>query len=528
MKQRWVAWLIGGVVVVGVAIVAGLAWLDRYMQTGLRERAIVVLEQRLESKVELAGLQVSLGREISVKGSGFVVRHRGRTDVPPLVSVESFEAVVPWSGYFEKPPRLSMVTMHGLQLTTPPRDKKPGRDKEVGGCQDRATAGAHESDAIAPAPFLIDRLTSRSGRLTLLPSKPGKRPRVFDIAHVSLTRFALDRAAEFEATVTNPVPRGDVAVTGAFGPWNASHPSETAVRGRYTFSDADMGTVKGVAGRLQSKGEFEGLLQQILVKGEAEVPDFGLTTSANRLPLKTTFDACVDGTDGDTYLDRVDAKLASTPIAATGKVEGKVGVDGRFIVLDVKVADGAVEDLLRLAVDDAEPLMTGKIDVESAFELPPGKDDVVERLNLKGRFSLRNTRFTAGKVQGKINELSRRGRGDMDQEKPSAVRATFGGRFALDNAALQLSSFRFAVPGAIVQLHGQYGLRSQRIDFNGRVRTDARVSQMTTGVKSFFLKAIDPLFARDGAGAIFPITIGGTRAEPSMKVDVRKALLRKD
>jgi hypothetical protein len=91
-----------------------------------------------------------------------------------------------------------------------------------------------------------------------------------------------------------------------------------------------------------------------------------------------------------------------------------------------------------------------------------------------------------------------------------------------------LSDFRFAVPGALVQLRGTYGLKSEKIDFTGRVRTEARVSEMTTGFKSVLLKAIDPLFARDGAGAIFPISIGGTRDKPSMKVDVKKALLRKD
>jgi hypothetical protein len=58
--------------------------------------------------------------------------------------------------------------------------------------------------------------------------------------------------------------------------------------------------------------------------------------------------------------------------------------------------------------------------------------------------------------------------------------------------------------------------------------TDARVSDMTTGVKSVLLKVVDPLFARDGKGAVFPITIGGTRKKPSFSVDVKRALLRKD
>ena len=265
-----------------------------------------------------------------------------------------------------------------------------------------------------------------------------------------------------------------------------------------------------------------------MVSGETRVTDFGLTTSRNRLPLQTTFEACVDGTDGDTYLDRVDAKLAGTPIVASGRIEGTVGVEGRTIALDVVVDNGRIDDLLRLAVNDPTPLMQGRIDVKSSFVLAPGKTSVIERLDLGGRFSLQGTRFTEGAVQSKINELSRRGSGDMDEKRARAVRSSLGGQFALKHGTLRLTRFSFAVPGAVVQLQGRYGLTSEQIDFRGRVRTDARVSQMTTGFKSVLLKAIDPLFARDGAGAVFPITITGTRDKPSMKVDVKRALLRKD
>jgi hypothetical protein len=47
-----------------------------------------------------------------------------------------------------------------------------------------------------------------------------------------------------------------------------------------------------------------------------------------------------------------------------------------------------------------------------------------------------------------------------------------------------------------------------------------------TGVKSFFLKLIDPLFRRKDsrAGAVIPIRIHGKRDEPSVGLDVGKAL----
>jgi hypothetical protein len=42
----------------------------------------------------------------------------------------------------------------------------------------------------------------------------------------------------------------------------------------------------------------------------------------------------------------------------------------------------------------------------------------------------------------------------------------------------------------------------------------AKLSQTVSGVKSVFLKVLDPIFAKQGAGAVIPIHISGTRADP--------------
>jgi hypothetical protein len=83
------------------------------------------------------------------------------------------------------------------------------------------------------------------------------------------------------------------------------------------------------------------------------------------------------------------------------------------------------------------------------------------------------------------------------------------------------------VPGGRVQMHGTYGLVSERIDFEGTARLDAKLSQMTTGFKSMLLKMFDPLFSRKDAGTVVPIHISGTREHPNFGVDVKGALTRK-
>ena len=95
------------------------------------------------------------------------------------------------------------------------------------------------------------------------------------------------------------------------------------------------------------------------------------------------------------------------------------------------------------------------------------------------------------------------------------------GTFKLKDGSLSFTDLAFALPGAKVQLQGSYGLRSEAIDFAGTLRMDATISEAAGGgVKGFFLKAIDPLFKKKGAGALIPIKIGGTKDKPEFGLDV--------
>jgi hypothetical protein len=75
------------------------------------------------------------------------------------------------------------------------------------------------------------------------------------------------------------------------------------------------------------------------------------------------------------------------------------------------------------------------------------------------------------------------------------------------------------VPGSAIRLSGSYGLVSEKVDFVGTAYTDAKISQMMTGVKRVFLKPVDLIFRSDGSGAAIPIKITGTRSEPSFGLD---------
>ncbi len=114
----------------------------------------------------------------------------------------------------------------------------------------------------------------------------------------------------------------------------------------------------------------------------------------------------------------------------------------------------------------------------------------------------------------------------MDEE-PAAhtVGSNFQGRFTLRDSRLALPTVTFDVPGALVELHGQYGLKQEDIAFDGNLYMDAKISQTVTGFKSLLLKAIDPWFRRNGK-TVVPLKISGSRAEPKFGVDVGRVLRR--
>jgi hypothetical protein len=524
VKRRWlVGASIAGICLAGL-VVAALVLAPR-AESALRHRLVELLEARFDSDVELQALHVSLFPRIHVTGEHLVLRRRGQPGAAPLLSLDRFTAETDWRSMFARPRRVTRVVAGRLRIIITPRGDRL-RDDEHGGCQGERAHPADSPGGPSDTPVVVEVLRAPGAEVQLMPRDPAKRPRRFSIHDLTMREVTIDRPFSYEAELTNPTPRGLIKARGLFGPWITEDPGLSPVSGKYLFDQVDMGTINGLAGSLTSAGSYEGVLEQILVRGETATPDFALTTGGAPVPLDTRFEACVDGSDGDTYLDRVEAMLGDTPITAQGRIEGKVGTAGRTVALDVEIVGGRIDDVLQFAVN-GPPLMRGALSANARLVLAPGEDPVVRRLQLDGTFGLAKTRFTGRALQGKINELSRRGRGDVGDETPDEVASNLQGRFTLEDGVMRLPSLRFAVPGAEVRLAGRYGLESESLAFQGTVRLDAKVSQTTTGVKSLLLKAVDPLFSRRDAGTVLPILVSGTRSAPKFGVDVKKALLRK-
>jgi hypothetical protein len=271
---------------------------------------------------------------------------------------------------------------------------------------------------------------------------------------------------------------------------------------------------------LSSIGEYSGTLDNIVVHGTTDTPDFQIASSGHSVPLHTEFHAVVDGTSGDTYLKPVKASFLHTSFTANGSVVRLTTGKGHDIELDVLVDHARIEDLLRLGVHTDPPVMSGPVNMKTKLNLSPGKATVADRLQLTGDFHVLRAHFANEKVQDKIDALSLRsqGRKKVPGEADDAP-VDLQGVFDLKKGLLSFSLLHFLIPGTHVDMTGDYSLDGREFEFHGKARLNAKLSEMTTGWKSILLKPIDPFFSKDGAGTEVPIKITGTESEPHFGLD---------
>ena len=214
------------------------------------------------------------------------------------------------------------------------------------------------------------------------------------------------------------------------------------------------------------------------------------------------------------------AKFLHTVLAVSGEiVDVSKEIKGRTILLNAVSNDARIEDLLRLAVNSDEPVMTGSAKLKTKINIPEGDADLLERLKLNGQFGVSDAQFTSPAVQGKIDTLSRKGQGQPKDTDISDVVSELRGTFQVSNGVVTFSDLSFAVAGASLRLNGTYSLDSTEMDFHGKLMLQAKLSQTTTGAKSFFLKAVDPFFKGKNSGTQLPIKITGTKDHPSFGRD---------
>ena len=508
----------------------------------LRRRVIANLEQRFNSPVELDELHLSLLHGLQVSGGGLRILNiagPGRPDAhpenaAPMLSVKSFEFRSGVRELFEPTMRVVTVYVQGMQLNILPKQER-GPLMPAGGTGDNAKRRGQPRIGL-----VVDKIICTDLTLSIETTKPGKPPLVFDIHNLTLTDVGLKKPLLFDAKLVNPKPVGDIHSTGHFGPWQDDNPRDTPIDGTFSFSNADLNTIKGLGGILSSTGKYEGVLDNINVEGSTDTPDFSLDVSEHKVALHTDYQAVVDGTSGDTILKQVRATLLHSVLYASGSIvrsgdakgdslglpgDSAAHVPGHDIELAVTSDKARVEDILTLGAKTSPPLMRGALTLKTQLSIPPGKVSVSKKMRIKGTFAISGATFSNAHWQETIDKLSERAQGHPKQANAvdaKLVTSQESGSFVLADAVLDVPSVTYKMPGAEVHLVGDYSLNGETFEFGGTVRTEATASQMLTGWKSLLAKPFDGLLKKNGAGLEVPIKVSGTKSEPKFGVDLDK------
>src|ERR1017187_2330776 len=153
---------------------------------------------------------------------------------------------------------------------------------------------------------------------------------------------------------------------------------ETQLSGTYTYDDIDLSHFKSIFGMGHARGQFAGHLSQIQTRGSVDVAAFRVDGSNHTVSLATTFDATVNGTNGDVLLQPAVARYRRTSIEVRGWIAGHEGEKGKTAAFDVTVPKGRVDDLLFLFTKN-QLGMSGNVAINGKFLWPPGPRKFLEK-----------------------------------------------------------------------------------------------------------------------------------------------------
>ncbi len=344
----------------------------------------------------------------------------------------------------------------------------------------------------------------------------------FEIHELMLESVSAHSSMSYHITMKTPEPPGEVQSTGKFGPWQSGDSGPTPVSGSFTFNQADLSAFNGIAGTLSSQGQFSGILNHIAVQATVDVPDFTVAGSGHPVHLRTKLTGLVNGTNGDVRLQRVDASFMHTAVSATSDIQSKTGMPKKFTTVDFSVTNGHIDDVLWLFVTSKHSPMAGVTSFRAQVTIPPKGRPFLQEVTLIGDFGVEGGQFRP-KTQEQVDKLSESARGEKNAENspPSGedVISDLAGHVEVHNGIATFSTLSFNVPGAAAQLHGTYNLLNHKIDFHGTLRMDAKLPQTSTGVKSFFAKALAPLFDQK-KGSVVPVEMDGAYPQPHFGMDL--------
>jgi hypothetical protein len=423
----------------------------------------------------------------------------GKPAAQPVITIRRLKIESTLAGMLSKPGRIKKMIADGVRIHVPAE-----------GVNLHSRAGAERVGMV------IEELKAKDAVLEIVNSQGEQKPLVFPIHQVTFHNVNANNTIPFEVSLHLPLPPGEVESYGWIGPWDENKPMRnTPVSGSYVLKSADLNYFSSLGGLVSSKGNFSGDLSRLAVTGNAESADFEVKESEHKFRVSTKFQGVVDLKTGDVTLPSLLANLGNTKMTAQATIAG----NPKTVSLDVTEGHGKVEDLILLFSNTQQSPIVGPIVFHAKAVLPPEERPFKERVRLSGDYKIDPAQFTAPSTQDNVDKLSERAQGEKDKKDHGPdddgkgferVLTNLTGKVTLKNGTAVLPRTTFSVPGAQGEMAGTYSLLNKKVDFHGKMLMRATVSQATTGVKSFFLKVVDPFYKKKNAGADVPIAMTGT------------------
>jgi AsmA-like C-terminal region len=515
-RLRWVVWTAAAVAAIACIMVIAVVIAVAIKSPFTQRRVELGLEDAVRGKVTFGKFHMFYFPNPGCVAENVAFAPSSSADgAAPPITIQKLAIEARYADLIVRPGYIARVVLTGLHVHAPLR----------GISSDSSASQSSQKPEVR-----IGEIVADGGELEVARSD-GKAPLKFEMHALKVESYERGNSWSYSVTMENAEPPGEIISEGKFGPLNLTDLAATPVSGSYKFRKAELGVFPGISGTLYSTGDFAGRLGEIGAHGTIDIPDFKVVKSEHEVHLTSKFTANVNGTNGDVFLKQVETSFLQTSVSASGSVAGKPGQKGKTTSLDVEVNNGRIQDLLRLFVTASHPPMNGVTSLKAHLEIPPQKRAFLQELILRGDFGIGEGAFTKPSMQTRVDEMSERARGEKqdkdkakakpepDADTPENVVLNLKGHVELREGVAKFSQLSFSVPGASARMDGTYNLLNEQIDFHGMLKTEAELSQETTGMKSTLLKPFDPLFKRKKAGAAVAVKMTGTYKNPQFGFD---------
>jgi AsmA-like C-terminal region len=425
-------------------------------------------------------------------------------NLPPLGSARSLTVQGTWLDLLLLRERVRLVDITGLHIVLP----------ALGSSASHEDFPAGSSADFGGPTAVVEQLRIHESILDIMRANGSRYS--FPIRQLVIRNLQKGQALAYAVDMQNAKPTGHILSTGSFGPLNPKNLGATPLSGNFTFSRVNLRDIGNIGGTLSSTGHFNGTLAAFEADAVSETPDFAVG-NGEPTPFATSVHCGINGLNGDVILHGIDAKTG----ASTIHVEGGIVGSPKVINVEMSVAGGRMQDLLRPLIHDKVPL-AGAVWLHSHAQLDPAGNGskFLQRLRVDGTFDAPAERLTNQATEQKLSAFSQRAQGVKPSKlDPSSagqasnasadVVSSFKGQAKIRDGVLSTQRIIVQMPGVEVDLGGSFNLRNSTVDLTGNIRMQSDISHTATGFKSALMKPLIPFFKKKNAGAVIPIAVTG-------------------